>query len=66
MAQQTVQVTVVTGEKEYTGKPFVVIGCKATQADDPSYVNDFDTLGEAVKAYNELTYPIKTLEYITS
>lgn len=46
-----------------TTNPFVVVGCKASQPDDPSYIEDFPTLDQALVAYNACNHPVKTLEY---
>lgn len=65
MATTIVPITVVRCEinQPQIGNQFVVLGCKATQPDDPSYIKDFATLDEALVAYAGCTYPIKSLEY---
>lgn len=64
MASKTINLIVVTADTAaLIGNPFVVTGCKATQPDDPSYVDDFATFEEALAAYNACTYPLVTIEY---
>lgn len=64
MASKNINLIVVNAESvTLIGNPFVVTGSKASQPDDPSYVDDFATFEEALAAYNACTYPLVTIEY---
>lgn len=65
MAGKAINLVVVTapGHQATEGNRFVVVGCKASQPEDPSYINDFATFEEAVADYLLQTYPILSLEY---
>lgn len=65
MASKAINLVVVTapGHQATGGHRFVVVGCKSSQPDDPSYINDFATFEEAVADYLQQTYPILSLEY---